>query len=219
MTAATHAVWSGQAGRDVAFFFAAQLILHLAFGMVAWCVAWATTVLFPPASQRFGRVVLLWFCVLVAAVIAYNAVWYPWTGLGEYYHNALAAPLGPLAIGRVFYLVVVSVAALTLLSAGSKKLRRLGHAGLRLPLGIGGGLLAVVLVSALGTVHEPSKVPSGQRRPNIILIGSTRCASTSCSDLVAGESQSILDRFLAKADIVRDTTTPSLGRTRPGVPF
>jgi hypothetical protein len=53
---------------------------------------------------------VLWFIAFVAAVMTYNAVWYPWTGLGGYYHSALATPVGPLAIGQLFYLAVATPA-------------------------------------------------------------------------------------------------------------
>ncbi len=39
-------------------------------------------------------VVLLWFCLLAAAAIAYNVVWFPRTGLGAYYHDAATIPPG-----------------------------------------------------------------------------------------------------------------------------
>ena len=88
MKAATGGMWSGQIGREVLYFLAAQLVLHLAFGLLAWSLAWLTTVVRPAARERFGRVVVLWFCVLAAAVIAYDATWFTRTGLGVYYHNA-----------------------------------------------------------------------------------------------------------------------------------
>src|SRR5687768_3893166 len=40
MMAATRAAWTGQAARDVALFVVAQLFLHLAFGLLAWSLAW-----------------------------------------------------------------------------------------------------------------------------------------------------------------------------------
>src|SRR5688572_14805218 len=208
MTAATGAVWSGHAARDVALFFAAQIVLHLALGAVAWCLGWATTVLFRGASQRFGGIVLLWFCALVAAVIAYSAVWYPWTGLGFYYHSALVTPLGPLTIGRALYLAVVVTAVLALATAGWKEARRLGLARLRLPLGIGGALAAVALVSALAAVQGPSKAAAGEQRPNIILIGIDSLRLDQLQRFGGGGVTENLDGFLAKADVVRDATTP-----------
>ena len=209
MTAATKAIWSGQVVREVGFFFAAQVVLHLTFGMVAWCLAWATTVAFPRASERFGGIVLLWFCVLAAAVITYNAVWFPWTGLGAYYHNAVATPLGPLAVGRVFYLLVVAGSLLMLLLAAWKKVRRLGLARLRLPLGIGGALLAIALVSAFAAVHRPSKAAPAQQRPNVILIGIDSLRLDQLQRFGGTGVTKHLDRFLAEADVVRDTTTPT----------
>ena len=89
-----------------------------------------------------------------------------------------------------------------------KKLRRLGLARLRLPLGIGGALLAIALVSALAAVHGPSKAAPAQQRPNIILIGIDSLRLDQLQRFGGGGVTKHLDRFLAKADVVRDTTTP-----------
>ena len=110
MKAATGSIWTGQIGREVLYFLAAQLLLHLTFGLLAWVLAWATIVAWPKASERFGRMVVLWFCVLAAAVIAYNAMWFPRTGLGAYYHDTAATPVGPLSLGQVVYLGAIAAA-------------------------------------------------------------------------------------------------------------
>ena len=209
MTAATNAIWSGRVVRDVVSFFAALIMLHLAFGLVAWCLAWATTVVSRRASERFAAVVFLWFCVLAAAVITYNAVWFPWTGLGAYYHDAVTTPLGPLAVGRVFYLLVVAVAVFTLLVAAWKEVRRLGLARLRLPLGIGGALLAIALVTPFAAVHGPSKAATAQQRPNVILLGIDSLRLDQLQRFGGSGVTEHLDKFLAEADVVRDTTTPT----------
>ena len=70
--------------------------------------------------------VVLWFCLLAAAVIAYNAIWFPRTGLGAYYHDAATTPLGPLAVGQVIYFGVIAAAVLTLLAAAWSIGRRVG---------------------------------------------------------------------------------------------
>jgi len=209
MIAATGTIWSGKAVRDVGYFFAAQVILHVAFGVVAWCAAWATAVVSRRASERFRGVVLLWFCVLAAAAVAYNAVWFPWTGLGQYYHDAATTPLGPLALGRVFYLLVVAVAAFMLLWAASKEARRLGFARLRVPLGISVALLAIALVSTFAAVYKPSTAAPTQQRPNVILIGIDSLRLDQLQRFGGTGLTRHVDRFLAGADVVRDTTTPT----------
>ena len=101
MKAAAGSIWSGQIGREFLYFLGAQLVLHLAFGLVAWGLACLTAIAWPSTRERFGRVVVLWFCLLAVAVIAYNAMWFPRTGLGAYYHDAATTSLGPLAWGRL----------------------------------------------------------------------------------------------------------------------
>jgi hypothetical protein len=189
MTAATQAIWSGQVVREVAFFIAAQVVLHLAFGMVAWCLAWATTVAFPRASERFGGIVLLWFCVLAAAVITYNGVWFPWTGLGAYYHDAVATPLGALAVGRVFYLLVVAGSLLMLLLAAWKKVRRRTcSASTSLGIGLSRDRAAPAFAAA-----SAFKAALAQQS-NVILIGIDHYGSTSQLEVRASQSTGSLRR-------------------------
>ena len=96
MRAATGSVFVGHISREVIYFVAAQLLLHFFFGVAIWILAWATTVAWPSARARFGRLVVAWFCALAAATIAYNITWFPRTGLGAYYHDPAAIQIGPL---------------------------------------------------------------------------------------------------------------------------
>ena len=105
--------------------------------------------------------VLLWFCLLAAAAIAYNVVWFPRTGLGAYYHDAAVVPLGPLAAGQVVYFGVIAAAVLTLLAAARASVRRVGLRRLRYPLAAGVAALAVVFVSAFAVAH---RAPAKARR-------------------------------------------------------
>ena len=54
MKAATGSVWSGQIGQEVLYFLAAQLVLHLAFGLVAWGLAWLTAIAWPEPGNVSG---------------------------------------------------------------------------------------------------------------------------------------------------------------------
>jgi hypothetical protein len=210
MTAATGAMWSGQIGREILYFLVALLFLHLAFGAVIWGLGLATTVVWPGARERFGQIVLLWFCLMAAAAIAYNVVWFPRTGLGAYYHDAAATPLGPFAAGQVLYLLVTAAAVLVVLAAAWAVARRIGFARLRLPLGIGAAVLAMIVVSALVAGHRSSaKAAVVQQQPHVILLGVDSLRLDQLQRFGGTGVTKHLDQFLAKADIVRDTTTPA----------
>jgi hypothetical protein len=160
---------------------------------------------------------LLWFCALVAAVIAYSAVWYPWTGSVSIttVHSSAdwAADDRPSAVsGRRRHRcaragdgwVEKRPAALELpgsdFPSGSAEPWLRLRWSLRLPLfkGLQGG--------------------SRQRRPNIILIGSIHCASISFSGLaVAGSLRT--GQVPRQSRRRADATTRSPGRTRHGFRF
>ena len=215
MKAATGDVWSGHIGQEVLYFGAAQLVLHIAFGLVVWGMAAVTTIAWPPTRGRFGRMVVLWFCLLSAAVIAYNAMWFPRTGLGAYYHDAMAAPLGPLAVGQAVYLSVVAAACLTILAAVLALARRLRFQQPRNAVLVGVAGLAAILVSAFASGHRASgKTLVPDDRPHIIMLGVDSLRLDQLQRFGGTGVTKHLDRFLARADIVRDTTTP-LARTFP----
>ena len=215
MKAATGGIWASQIGREVVYFLIAQLVLHLAFGLVVWGLAWATAVAWPRARERFGRMVVLWFCVLAAGAIAYNATWFPRTGLGVYYHDAATTPLGPLALGQAVYLGAVAAAIWTLVAATTATVKRVGFRRLRYPLAAGLAAVALVFVSAFALGHRaPAKATASHERPHIIMLG-IDSLRLECLQRFGGTGLTKhLDRFLAEADIVRDTTTPA-ARTYP----
>ena len=214
MRVATGNVWSGHIGREVLYFVVAQVILHLAFGIVAWCLALFATIAWPSATKRFGRVVVLSFSVLSLAVIAYNVTWFPRTGLGAYYHDAAITPVGPLVAGQVVYLAVVSVAILIIVAAAWTTAQRIGFRRLRTPLAVGVAVLAVVVVSAFAVEHRPSRRNPADSRPHVILLGIDSLRLDQVSRFGGTGLTKHLDQFLAQADIVRDTTTP-VARTFP----
>ena len=70
-------------------------------------------------------------------------------------------------------------------------------------------MLAIALVSAFAAVHRPSKAAPAQQRPNVILIGIDSLRLDQLQRFGGTGVTKHLDRFLAEADIVRDTTTPT----------
>jgi hypothetical protein len=210
MEAATGVPWTGTVGRQIAYFAMSQIALHLAFGSIVWLVACATTRVWPALRVVLGRVTVLWFCAFAAAVIAYNAFWYPRTGLGAYYHDAMQLAAGPLPVGRLVYLSVVAVAAIVLLAALSLSLYRRVVSGA--PGARAVALTAVVsgvLAAVYGFNQVVARQGAAQDRPHVILLG---IDSLRLEELERFGGQGLtpnLDQFLRDADLVRDTTTPA----------
>ena len=172
MEAASGGVWTGQIGREIALFVLAQLVLHVGLAILVWVLAVASAVIWQTAREKFGRIVVGWFCIVAAAVIAYNAYWFPRTGLGAYYHDTLATMVGPLPVGRVIYLGIVVAALLTLLAAIAELLRRPPSPRARklAGLAIAGVALAFGAMLAAGA-RQGTAAEQADARPNVILIG------------------------------------------------
>ena len=215
MRAASGGVWTGQIGRDIATFVVSQVLLHLAFAFVVWILTIATAVVWSTAREKFGRMIVGWFCLLAAAVIVYNAYWFPRTGLGAYYHDTLARTIGSLPIGRIIYLIVLGIALLTVVAALVELLRRPPSPGIRRLAGVGVLALALLVIVALtgGSRSGLAAEPSGMR-PNVILLGIDSLRLAELRRFGGTGMTPNLDAFLAQADIVTDTTTP-VARTFP----
>jgi len=214
MRAATGSVLVGHISREVIYFVAAQLVLHFCFGVAIWILARATTVAWPSVRARPGRLVVVWFCALAAATIAYNITWFPRTGLGAYYHEPAAIQIGPLMAGQVFYLAVIALAGVTLLCAARAAAKRVQFRRLSGPVSIGLVMTAVVLASAFAVSHRLLGSPSHDNRPHIIMLGIDSLRLDYLKRFGGTGVTPNLDRFLEDADIVRDTTTP-VARTFP----
>ena len=216
MKAASGGAVSGQIGREIAYFIAAQIVLHLGFAALAWALACASIVVWPAAKAKFGRTVVAWFCLLAGATIIYSALWFPRTLIGAYYHDAVAAPVGSLAVGQVIYIGVLVAAAGVLSMAALVRLRRVRFGVTRRVLLFGVPVVALGIAAALWPAMRSKAMPdAGQRRPNVIILGidSLRLDNLKRFGGDAAVTPN-LDRFLAQADVVKDTTTP-VARTFP----
>jgi len=213
MRAATGGAWSGKVAWDIGYFVVAQVMLHSAFAVVIWLLAGATVVLHPATRANLGRVVLSWFCVMAAAVIAYNAYWYPRTGLGAYYYDTLRTTVGPVAVGEILYIGVLAAVLLTLGAALLKMVmpRHDTRRARAWPAAV--AIASIALVGLLHTIDRfAGAATSVSERPHVIVLG---IDSLRLGDLARFGGRGVapnLDRFLSEADLVKDTTTPA-GRT------
>jgi hypothetical protein len=218
MDAAMEGTISGSVALELVWFVFAVLMLHLAMGAVAWALACASAAVWPRVREKFGRYVVGWFALLAIATVIYSALWYPRTLLGAYYNDILSRPVAGMPVGRVIYLAVLMLAAVTLCLAAWRVVRR---PDVRLGWRVGAVatpivLVALVVASVLPGESAAKRVRASQpsAQPNVIIIG----IDSLRLDRVrryggTGETPNI-DAFLQGADLFRDTTTP-LGRTFP----
>lgn len=210
MRAASGGAWSGQIGREIAYFVVAQIVLHLALAAFAWVLACASAIIFPTAREKFVRIVLGWFCLLAGATLVYNALWFPRTLLGAYYHDALTPSVGPLAIGQVLYLGVLTAAVITVASAAAVAMKRSQSIAWRRALTIGLPIAAFGLGSAIWASERSGGISSAdQARPNVIILGIDSLRLEQLKRFGGTGVTPNLDRFLAEADVVKETTTPA----------
>jgi hypothetical protein len=213
MRAASAGAWTTRIGWEVAYFLLAQTLLHLAFVGLTWLLAVASAIVFPIARIKFGRIVIGWFCVLAAAVLAYNALWYPRTLIGAYYHNAVATEVFGFHAGQIGYVAAAGFCVLMLLAAALRLFQQAGPAvryrsvAAAVVVGLSGAALLLWPLDRAGTASAASA-----SRPHVIVIGIDSLRLEQLRRFGGTGVTPNLDRFLANADLFRDTTTP-LART------
>lgn len=210
MRAASSGVWSGRIGWDVAYFVTAQLLLHASLAAVVWLLARATVFLRPAMRVQLGRVVMLWFCALAVGIIAYNAYWYPRTGLGAYYYDALRTTLGPIALGELLYLGVLCAVAVT---AGTALLKALWQQRADGRVRAWPAAAAAVVIGGVALLYANDRLAGAATsepvRPHVIVLGIDSLRVSELARFGGTGLTPHLDRFLAQADVVKDTTTPA----------
>jgi arylsulfatase A-like enzyme len=214
MRAASSGAWTSRIGWEAAYFVAAQILLHLVFAVVTWLMAVASAIVSPVARIKFGAVLTGWFCVLAAAVLAYNALWYPRTLIGAYYHDAVATKAAGFHAGQIVYFIAFGLCALILLAAGQKLIQRAEPTvrqrafAVSVTVGLAGATLFL-----WPSEHAATATASNSAgRPHIIIIGIDSLRLEQLRRFGGTGVTPNIDRFLEKADLFSDTTTP-LGRT------
>ena len=210
MKAVSHDIWSAKIASQVTYFGAAQLLLHLAMGALAWLLARASAEVWPSARKKFIRILIGWFCLLGGATLAYNALWYPRTFFGAHYYDHMVPVFGPFHVGEWIYGVVVVAAFATLAAAGYLALRRMQTVTRRRWLA---GAIGVAALTATGQAVDhfqfAARALAAGGPPHVILLGidSLRLGELSRFGGTQGNTAHI-DQFLEDADIVKDTSTP-----------
>jgi len=213
MRAAAGGSWQGRIVGEILAFLATQVMLHLVFAVITWVLACASAITFETARVKFGRIVVGWFCVLAGAALIYNATWYPRTLIGAYYHDLVSLPLGGVMVGQLTYGAAFTLCGLMLLAATVRLVRQLDAA--RRPWAVWSvpvllvlGVLAAFWSNGRLSIAEAASTD----RPNVIVIGIDSLRLEQLRRFGGSGLTPNLDRFLDKADLFADTTTP-LART------
>ena len=214
MQAAIDGAIGGQLVMQVGWFLVGLVGLHLLLGAAAWALGCATAIGWERAREKFLRYSVGWFAGLALATVAYSALWFPRTLLGAWYNDMLGTQVAGVAVGRVFYLGILALAAVVVLKAVWRTVRapRLAMhwkvAAAALPAAI--AVLGVLLV----VPERPASASSATRQPHVIIIGIDSLRMEHLARYGGRGMTPNLDAFIAGADLFRDTTTP-LARTFP----
>jgi hypothetical protein len=210
MRAASGGAWSGKIAWEVAMFVATQIVLHLVFAALTWVLACATSIVSETARAKFGRIVVGWFCVLAGAALVYNALWYPRTLVGAYYHNAVATPVGGFPAGQIAYFAAIALCGLMLVAA-AVRLYRGSDSILRRRSVLAASAVALLAAASLlwPANHSGIAAAAGSVRPHVIILGIDSLRLEQLRRFGGTGVTPNLDRFLAQADLFSDTTTPA----------
>lgn len=196
--------------RALAWFGAAQLLLHLGFGLAVWLAARLTAASWPALAGRRRLLVLTWFAVLFLLVGTANAAHYPWSVSGAWFRVLLhLVPGGALLPAALATLVVAVLAAGLGLLMWRSRWRR---AWLR---ALVWGSLACVVAAVGNNMPRPEPGPQAlQRRPNVVLIGIDSLRTDVIGTRGDPGYTPNLTAFLRDGQLFTDVTTP-LARTFP----
>jgi hypothetical protein len=151
-----------------------------------------------------------WFCVLAGGALVYNAVWYPRTLVGAYYHDALAVPVGPFQVGQIVYFAAFSLCGLVLGMAVARLYRRSGRVARRRSLLAASAAVLIAMATLLLPANRSGVAAAAASvRPHIVILGIDSLRLEQLSRFGGTGVTPNLDRFLASADLFSDTTTPA----------
>lgn len=200
--ALTDPVWKTRLGLNVAVFFLALLVLHLAFGVTCWLLAIATERAFHLRATR-RQYTLIWFLAGAAWVLLINAARFPRSSLGAPYHSLATAPLlgtSYAGVATVALLVAITVTVCVALFRSWPW---------RPSSSLAAGAAALAAAALVGW-KQADRESAPARSPHLVLLG----IDSLRPDLVTPEHAPHVHDFLHGAVHLTDTVTP-LARTFP----
>jgi arylsulfatase A-like enzyme len=198
---------------DIAFFVIGLLVVHGLLALAVHALAVLTGLAWPAICRFRNGFVVVWFALAVAAILLLNAHWFPRSHGGTYYGEFASRSLGPVSVAWGITLLAVGLAIAVLTVVLWRQLPAAIVAWRRAPAAyIATFLVAALVFGAATRGTAPAKAMPD--RANIVILG---VDSLRLGELDRFEGRGWtpnIDRFLHKADLFRDSTTP-LARTFP----
>jgi Sulfatase len=199
-------------GSKIFAFVAAQIALHVGFGVLAWLLARITVVAYPQWHGRRNRVTLAWFGVGCLWVWAGNAALFPWSNSSAHWALFTHPLLGSLK----FFDILTALLSAAICICAVRAAATMQRVRVVMPRALVYGGLACLLGVTVNLVraHEPKLATASSIPPNLIIIG----IDSLRPELVgAGASVGLtpnIQMFLRGAHVFSNATTP-LARTYP----
>lgn len=188
------------------------LVLHLAFGLLAYALAGLTRAAVPGLSERWSvHLVLAWFLVLSLVVLMANATWYPSSRFSVEDSWLLLDWRGLQAI----HLVIASLLALVACLAW-RVVRTRGWKPGRLTLVNGGALLLWLAILLPWGRLVPARPAPAHAVPHVVILGLDSLRNDLAGTGGGERLTPNVDAFLAGAYRFSDATSP-LARTYPAL--
>ena len=199
---------------DVAGFALGLVLLHALLAAAVHGLSYLTAVAWPAMAKSRHGLVVLWFGLLLAAILLQNAAWFPRSHMGTYYHAFAVRQIGPWTVAQLCVGVVAGLTLVTFVAAAVRTLRDTMHRN-RLPR-----LAAALLVVPAAALFAMLAATGNQSRaaaagpPNVVIIGIDSLRLQHLKRFGGAGLTTHLDDALAGADLFTDTVTP-LARTFP----
>jgi arylsulfatase A-like enzyme len=161
-------LWSTPLGGEIVFFIAAQLLVHLGFGLLVWLLARSTLFVLPRLQVGIRWLTAAWFGVGVVWVLVANATLYPWSSSGFHSKLLLDPVFGQMRLFDLLTLVVAAVVVGLLAMA----IRAVPPLRAIVPRALAYGAIVVAVALTVQFVQASGGSSSGgNTQPNIIVIG------------------------------------------------
>jgi len=191
-------------------FAGALLLVHVAFGLVCWCLAQCTLVAIPDWRKYRWRVLFSWLVGATLWILIANATLFPWSMSGVHIAWLHAKWFSGVRLFEIATILLTAICLYSMFRAvmAVPMLRRVA------PRVAVYGVLGVPILAAAKSLDAPPG-DAGAGKPNIILIG-----VDSLRNDVVGEGRGVgvtpnIDAFLRDgAHRYTEATTP-LARTYP----
>lgn len=198
---------------DILQFAGGVVLVHVMFGAVAHGLAVLTASAIPSTGEHRNGLVVLWFGLLLAAILLQNAEWFPRSHMGSYYHGVASATIGAFTVARLCVLAAAAAALAVAATVIWRALRFRAELLMR-PVLIAVAGVIVGSMAVLGSSNVKSAVVTGADRPNVVIVGIDSLRLQELRRFGGRGTTPNLDDALRDADVFSDTITP-LARTFP----